>query len=74
MSQIRNTALTSTKNTEILANLLFSRLKTIDNYSLEELVPKRRDFRLELHILLLDLHHVVDLLVLVLVTCKQFYD
>jgi hypothetical protein len=53
---------------------ILSRLKTIENYPLEKLVPERGDFRLELHILLLDLHHVVDLLVLVLVTCKQFYD
>ena len=35
---------------------------------LEQLVPERCDLRLELHILLLDLHHVLDLLVLILVT------
>ncbi len=67
MSQIRNTPVTAIQNTKIY----FSPDLTVENNPLEKLVPERGDFRLELHILLLDLHHVVDLLVLVLVTCKQ---
>ena len=47
---------------EYLADFSF----TFGPYLLEELFPERSDFSLELHILLFDLDHVVDLLVLIL--------